>query len=254
MYTRSTFLNQQTVVYNKKMSKALKAQLTKFTQRKSLHVIYIEIIVGIILSIGSLLLFADIAEDVLRLETQAIDLSLSHYIYSFRSPDLNQVMFFATMLGAEFTLVIASVVAAGLAWKDHKREAILFILVLVIGVLLNNILKVIFQRPRPDFDPLMIMNSYSFPSGHSMNAFIFYSVLAYYVYHFTHKKLLGSIAIVIAVLLTLLVGVSRIYLGVHYPSDVLAGYIAGFFVFITAIVLEKTIAFRELVEKLKRKK
>lgn len=228
--------------------------LSKITQKKSLHVIYIEIIIGIILSLGSLILFADIAKDVLELETQSLDTALSHYIYSFRSPEFNQFMVFGTMLGAEFTLVIASLFAVGLAWKDHKREAILFIVILVVGVLLNNILKVIFQRPRPDFDPLMIMDSYSFPSGHSMNAFIFYSVLSYYIYHFTRKKLLSVIAVIISAFLILFVGFSRVYLGVHYPSDVLAGYIAGFFVFITAVVLEKTLAFRKLVDKVKNKK
>lgn len=216
-------------------------------------VIFFEILIGITLSIVSLIIFAVITNDVLQLETALIDESLSQAVYGYRNPSLTQIMIIISLLGADIALLIAGFVTVGLAWKNHKHEAVLFLTVLAIGLFLNILLKMIFQRPRPEFDPILDMStSYSFPSGHAMNGFIFYSTLAYFVYHFTRNKVLSIAAICVALVLILLIGLSRVYLGVHYPSDVLAGFIAGFFVFVTAIVLERTFAFQNLVQNVKK--
>lgn len=214
--------------------------------------IFFEILIGITLSIVSLIVFAIITNDVLQLETAMIDESLSQAVYAYRNPSLTQIMIIISLLGADIAVLIAGIVTVGLAWKKHKHEAILFITVLAIGLFINVLLKMIFQRPRPEFDPLLdLSSSYSFPSGHAMNSFIFYSILAYFVYHFTKNKVLSIAAVVLALILIFLIGLSRVYLGVHYPSDVLAGYIAGLFVFVTAIVLERTLSFRKLVQNVK---
>ena len=86
-----------------------------------------------------------------------------------------------------------------------------------------------------------------------MNSFIFYCLLAYFVYHFTKNRTLSIWASIAALGLILLIGLSRVYLGVHYPSDVIAGYIAGLFVFVTAIVLDKTVLWLKLRREKKRK-
>ncbi len=216
-------------------------------------VIFFEIVIGIVLSVISVIIFADIAKDVLDQETRVVDNALSQTVYSWRNPGLTEIMIFISLLGADIIVFAAGLFTIFLTWKKHKREAILFVTVLIIGLLINIILKVIFQRPRPDMDPIMdLSSSYSFPSGHAMNAFIFYSVMSYFVYHFTHNKLLSIGVTVFSLLLILLIGFSRVYLGVHYPSDVLAGFIAGFFVFVTAIVLIRSLTFRNIVGMVRR--
>lgn len=216
-------------------------------------VVFLQIVAGVLLSLAALIVFADITEEVLQSETMLIDTSLSQMIYSLREPSLTQTMIIISFFGADFILFSAGVITILLAWRKHKREAILFLAVLTIGVLLNMLLKAIFQRPRPSIDPILTLSEYSFPSGHAMNSFIFYSTLSYFVYHFTRNKKLVVIISLFALCMILLIGFSRVYLGVHYPSDVLAGYIAGFFVFMSAIVLFRSIAFRELVQVVKDK-
>ncbi|MBA3724428.1 MAG: phosphatase PAP2 family protein [Candidatus Levybacteria bacterium] len=238
------------------MKKKIIAHLAKVSFLKNSPdgpVIFLEIIIGIILSVISVVIFADIAKDVLEQETRVLDEALSQTVYAWRNPGLTEFMVFISLLGADIIVFAGGLFTIFLTWKKHKREAILFVTVLIIGLLINIILKVIFQRPRPDMDPIMdLSSSYSFPSGHAMNAFIFYSVMSYFVYHFTHNKVLSGVVTVLSLLLVLLIGLSRIYLGVHYPSDVLAGFIAGFFVFITAIVLIRSITFRNIVGMVRR--
>ncbi|TYR76673.1 phosphatase PAP2 family protein [Rossellomorea vietnamensis] len=91
----------------------------------------------------------------------------------------------------------------------------------------NWLLKAYFKRERPDIEALVEQGGYSFPSGHSMGSFVLYGTLAFAVfrlYDHTWSKILGAAALM---LLVLLIGLSRIYLGVHYPSDILGGFSAG---------------------------
>jgi undecaprenyl-diphosphatase len=202
---------------------------------------------GIFLIIISLLFFADITKDTfIDKEIAAFDIGISQIIYEFRTPLLNEVMIFISYFGADFILLFSTVIAMVLSWKKHKKESFVFAIMLIFGFLLNITLKQIFQRPRPDIDPLLTLTSYSFPSGHAMNAFVFYATLAYFTYHFSGniKKTLLMTAIVIV--LILLVGISRVYLGVHYPTDVIAGYAAGLLWFVLVLVVERTIALRRL--------
>jgi membrane-associated phospholipid phosphatase len=120
---------------------------------------------------------------------------------------------------------------------------------LVVGVggaeLLDVILKLIFARPRPSLpDPLLALTSYSFPSGHAMGSMAFYGLLAYLAIQ-RLSTWRWRVAVVIAmVFLILLIGFSRMYLGVHYLSDVLAGYAAGFAWLVITITGVETIIRR----------
>lgn len=238
------------------MKKKIIAHLAKVSFLKNspdAPVIFFEIVIGIVLSVISVIIFADIAKDVLDQETRVVDEALSQIVYAWRNPGLTEIMIFISLLGADIIVFVAGLFTVFLTWKKHKREAILFVMILAVGLLINIILKIIFQRPRPSIDPIMdLSSSYSFPSGHAMNAFIFYSIMSYFVYHFTHNKLLSGIVTAFALVLVLLIGFSRVYLGVHYPSDVLAGFIAGFFVFVTAIVLIRSLTFRKVVGMVRR--
>jgi undecaprenyl-diphosphatase len=187
----------------------------------------------------------------LEKDTLIFDQNIANFIYSWRSPGLTKLMIFVTNLGANYMIVIAILTVIFLVWKKHKKEAITFGIILVMGVIINFSLKQIIQRPRPEMSPLIMESSYSFPSGHAMNATVFYLALAFYFYHFTRKKKLSLWVTVTAIGLIILIGFSRIYLGVHYPSDVAAGYAVGVWWLVTAILINKSISWRNLFKKVK---
>lgn len=217
---------------------------------KTAFILFCEIVIGVVIILLSLFLFADIAKDTLfDKKVVDIDINISQYIYGFRTPFMTEVMIFISYFGADFILVFSTVIAIVLSWKKHKKESILFAIMLIFGSILNTTLKQIFQRPRPDIDPLFTLTSYSFPSGHAMNGFVFYATLAYFTYHFSGNIKRTVLFSFIAGILILLIGISRVYLGVHYPTDVVAGYLAGLLWFVLVIVVERTLVFRNLLKK-----
>ena len=136
------------------------------------------------------------------------------------------IMKFITTLGS--TLVIVTSILCIAILVKNKKYFFIFSFANLIGVILNNILKLIIRRPRPtETLVLTAESSYSCPSGHSMMSMIFYGLLIYYVTKFVKKKWLKNTLVGILSAIILFVGISRIYLGVHYATDVLAGYIVG---------------------------
>lgn len=112
------------------------------------------------------------------------------------------------------------------------------------GVIINKILKSIFVRPRPNVLRLIKQGGYSFPSGHAMASFIFYGMIIYLIYN---TKINRKLKIIITILLSLViffVGLSRVYLGVHYVSDIISGYLFSFIYLIIFIYIIKKIYIR----------
>jgi phosphatidylglycerophosphatase B len=111
--------------------------------------------------------------------------------------------------------------------NGHRREASGLIVANAAGVGFNEGLKYLFRRQRPDIHRLVPIHGYSFPSGHSIGSVMFYGTLCYFLW----KKMSGMFARIIMFLtggfMVLVTGLSRVYLGVHYPSDVLSGYAAA---------------------------
>lgn len=157
--------------------------------------------------------------------------------YTIRTPFLTDFMFVITLFGADLTIIFGTIATYFFKRAERKREAMIFGTAGLIGFILSITLKLLFARPRPEISMLVPMDSFSYPSGHSMNGFIFYGLLAYYLIAFTKRELLEVIVAVISVTMILLIGASRIYLGVHYPTDVLAGYVAGLCVVVAAIYI-----------------
>lgn len=106
--------------------------------------------------------------------------------------------------------------------------AVMVVWVNILGVrLLNTIIKGLFQRERPSLDHIVDVHFYSFPSGHAMNSMAAYGMLALLFHLIVRNRVIKILTVVIASIIILLIGTSRIYLGVHFPLDVFAGYIAG---------------------------
>lgn len=124
-------------------------------------------------------------------------------------------------------VIITGILSIFLLFKNKKYFKI-FLLANLIGVIFNNLLKIIIKRPRPtETMALTSETSYSFPSGHSMMSLIFYGLIIYFILINVKKKWLKNLLIFILSLLIILIGISRVYLGVHYVSDVIGAWLIG---------------------------
>jgi len=185
---------------------------------------------GLAASAGCLWLFGGLAEDVINGDPLVrFDGAVADYLHSAATPALTTFFLTVTAFGSVEAMVILGVlVAAALARKRRWTSLAIWLTAVGGGAVLNQILKALFERPRPFFDhPLLVESSYSFPSGHAMGSLVAYGMLAYFA-----VLVLGSwrrrvAAVFAASLLVVLIGLSRMYLGVHYFSDVAAGYAAG---------------------------
>src|SRR5579871_803473 len=180
-------------------------------------------------------LFAEIADQMVDGGTQTLDRRL---LLAMRRPgDLapigppafQEAARDVTALGGVVVLVLLTTSTVIFLALDGKRHMALFVLASVgSGLVVSVLLKQLFQRPRPDLVPYATyVSSTSFPSGHSMMSAITYLALGALLARSQERKLLKAYFLLIAVLLTFLIGVSRVYLGVHWPSDVVAGWTAG---------------------------
>lgn len=220
--------------------------LIKIDSSPALILLFSEIIIGTILSIGSFLLFAKVAKNVLNNDYFNFDVAVSTFVYQFRNPFLTQIMEFFSFLGRDIVILCTAPIILILAIRKHKKEAFLFSVILFMGFIINLAIKWFIARPRPILSPLVFESFYSFPSGHAMDSFVFYSLIAFFIFRFTRNKKISITISSLSLLLVTLISISRVYLGVHYPTDVIAGMIGGFWWITTAIVVEKTIDFYKL--------
>ncbi len=162
-------------------------------------------------------------------------------IAAFRSPGITKALIFFTYLGNWQVIVglwIAAVIILGLLRK--RRELIFLVMVLTSGVIIRTLAKLLFHRQRPDASLALIFeNGYAFPSGHALMSVIFYGAITYFVYKLCKKKWQKIILSIVFVALIFLIGFSRIYLGVHWISDVIAGWLMGFSILAFFILIFK---------------
>lgn len=135
-------------------------------------------------------------------------------------------------------MVIITALILVLAIKDKKIKISLVINLLGITII-NNLIKVIIARPRPEINKLVTETGYSFPSGHSITSMVFYGYLVYLTYKYINNKKIKIPLIIFLILLIPTIGLSRIYLGVHYTSDVLCGFLLGIIYLILFISISK---------------
>ena len=191
----------------------------------------------VVVLLGAALLFVwllgEVAEgEILRLDTLAYQLFVEH----LRSDALTPVMEAFTSLASVVVLAVMAAVIAALAPGKAPGWCVAVNLVCVVA--LNTVLKYLVQRPRPDGFRLISESGYSFPSGHSMVAMAFFGLLIWMVWRYHRRDVMRVVWCVAFGLVIVMVGVSRIYLGVHYASDVLAGFCVSlvWLVFYTRVV------------------
>ncbi|NSL50649.1 phosphatase PAP2 family protein [Calidifontibacillus erzurumensis] len=163
-------------------------------------------------------------------ELERFDSAVTTFIQLFQSDPMTKWMvFFSTIGSYKVQYVIFFALAAFYFFVRKNKFYMLLLFVNLFGVrLLNRMLKVLFERPRPDIEKLVDVSGLSFPSGHAMNSLGFYGFIAYIIYQeLRERTFFAWIVPVVFSVIIFIIGLSRIYLGVHYPSDVLAGFLAG---------------------------
>ncbi|RAV06549.1 phosphatase PAP2 family protein [Paenibacillus sp. YN15] len=173
--------------------------------------------------------FVVIAAAVRLQAAPGLDEKLAARVQSWESPGLTLCMTLLSWIGTGLPLVLLTAVIMGLLYHKlgFRREIWLIALTAVGSALLNVALKHLFRRPRPEVYRLAEAAGFSFPSGHSMAAFSLYGLLAFLLWPRLQGSFSRTVLLAAAASLILAIGLSRIYLGVHYPSDVLGGYAAS---------------------------
>lgn len=168
--------------------------------------------------------FLALAEDVFNKEIMNGDIIGYKLISTFLISDfVTPIAKFITNFGGAIFLSIATVML--FLFIKNKKIGLSIISNIVIITVLNQLLKRILQRPRPTEFRIVEETGYSFPSGHSMVSMAFYGYLIYLIYRYIKNKYVKWTLITILSILICLIGISRIYLGVHYTSDVLGGFL-----------------------------
>jgi undecaprenyl-diphosphatase len=187
------------------------------------------LVVGVIIAAIATWAFGEFAETVMAGQTQAFDEAVLRWIGAHHTATLDSVMLEITSLGTGSAVIMMVVVASlFLALTRHRYSAALLLAATAGGGFLNIILKSYFERPRPHvFEWGTRALSSSFPSGHAMSATIVYTTVAYLAARLQRRIWERALTMIIAALVILAISASRVYLGVHYPSDVAAGMIIG---------------------------
>ncbi len=175
-------------------------------------------------------LFGAIAQDLVTGDRSLIvDARFSGWLQSHGGASLTKFMLLVSALHGTWVIITATLAVCSYLWVSRLRLWLLAFGASVFGgILLNVLLKNIFQRPRPRLlNPILSFDTYSFPSGHTLMATVFYGTLCALVVSRTHAFGWRLLAITAGVLLVVLVGFSRVYLGAHYLSDVLAAMLEG---------------------------
>lgn len=199
---------------------------------------------GLVAAALALALFVWLGFQVRSGAPTAFDLTGRAGLRSLESPGLSALMWGASVYGAPIRLSPLGLLAAGVfLYRGWRRGALLVIVTLAGAWVLDTGLKMLFARARPSafYEYYPAPESYSFPSGHALFAVCFFGGLAVLLTHRMQSRAMQALVWVVALAVILLIGASRVYLGVHYPTDVLGGFAVGV-VWVTAVALGDRLA------------
>ena len=188
--------------------------------------------IGFFACAAVVVLFAVLADSVFDVHGKtAFDREVTMAIELEHTPTLNRVAHAVSFLGDHrFLLPATLAVTAGLVLMKHRVSAILFFGVVIGGWLLESLIKIVYHRARPDLWPALVTEkTFSFPSGHATMSTLFFGAVAALVLHLYKNRLVRGVTLALATFIILCVCYSRIYLGAHWATDVVAGILVGLF-------------------------
>ena len=205
----------------------VKRLFKKIVAESALFTVELLIVWGLFLV--CIIAFLIIGSEVLEGDPIAFDQAAFGFAKDIANPALSQFIKFITFFASRQFLTPAALllVAYFLFIRKHRWYSLKVPVVALGSITLNIVLKFFFDRPRP-ITPLVEASGLSFPSGHSMVAASFYGLLIYLVWHNVRNKAVRNLLIALLAVFVVLIGFSRIYLRVHYATDVVAGFAAGF--------------------------
>jgi undecaprenyl-diphosphatase len=173
--------------------------------------------------------FIELTDELAENDLGSFDDGISKFVQSFRNDTLTSFFTFITNLGDRNAYITITVVLGGFLWFRFKnwKFTVQTVSVLLLATLSNIAIKNLIHRARPLTEHLVDVNTLSYPSGHSMSAMAFYGFLVYLSLTSNMARLLKICLSTLLIILVCSIGLSRIYLGVHFPSDVAAGFMGG---------------------------
>ncbi len=206
------------------------------------------VVVSFIIVVGGLNLFIELTETLKESMLAQYDRQITDFVIAYRSPSLTQYFIFMTDVGDIYGYLVVLILALIISWVFFKnwRYIAQTVLVLLLASISNTMLKRFIDRARPGIEHLVSVETLSYPSGHAMSAMAFYGFLIYLFYRFKMNSWLKYGIILLLCFIILSIGISRIYLGVHFPSDIAGGYIAGLiWVFFCILIFNLVEVFRK---------
>lgn len=187
---------------------------------------------GLVLSLLALWGLSGLTEEVLEGDTERFDRAVLLWLNGHATPWLDQAAIQVTALGDNLVVVLLAGVTASLLWLvGEKGYGALIVLAVGGAAVITPVLKLVFARPRPTVFEVRAhyeVSTAAYPSGHATMSMVTLLVVAFVIHRLAPRRWISVLALTLAATLILLIGLSRLYLGVHYPSDVLAGFAVGF--------------------------
>lgn len=189
-----------------------------------------KLLLSVLFFVLALVIFAVITDEIILEKEETIDFLVFEFFKKYLISDqLTGSMYAITQLSSVTLMKIAYPLLIGiLVLFKFYRKALFTFVAGTGGLLIIYVMKMFFERPRPPYPILYREESFSFPSGHATFSFIFYGTLAYFIWLTDLPKVWKYIAMTFLVSLSLAIGFSRVYLHVHYASDVLGGFCLGY--------------------------
>lgn len=187
------------------------------------------VLIALFLVIVGINLFIELTDTLKTDMLAGYDQKITDFVISFRNPALTKYFIFVTNVGDVYGYLIVLAIVVLLTIFIYKRWKYVAqtLIVLALAAISNMILKRFIDRARPGIEHMVSVETLSYPSGHAMSAMAFYGFVMFLFYKFKMNRFLKLTIIFLLGVLILSIGLSRIYLGVHFPSDIVGGYLAG---------------------------
>ena len=219
---------------------------TPANKKRLFEFLSLSLLLGLATAIVALIFFGWLADEALEGDARQFDEATRAAVHHLATPFLTAIMRGFSFVGSTIALSLGTVfVVVQFAMRKWGREAKLFAITMIGAGLLNVTLKLAFKRPRPvPFFNLTPPETYSFPSGHSLTSAVFFGALAAILTARIKSKRVRTGVWIVATAMFLLIGLSRIYLGVHYTTDVIAGFAAALIWILVVRFVEMELARR----------